>query len=62
MGTLRLESKYRDSHKLPLYNRELSSIYQEFCNDRYHRLSVPAKDHYLYPLTRDFRRRLCDDT
>ena len=31
-------------------------------NDRYHRLSVPAKDHYLYPLTRDFRRRLCDDT
>jgi hypothetical protein len=31
-------------------------------NDRQHRLSVPAKDHYLYPLTRDFRRRLCDDT
>ena len=31
-------------------------------NDRDHRLSVPAKDHYLYPLTRDFRRRLCDDT
>jgi len=31
-------------------------------NDRYHRLSVPAKDHYLYPLTRDARRRLCDDT
>jgi hypothetical protein len=31
-------------------------------NDRYHRLSVPAKDHYLYPLVRDFRRRLCDDT
>jgi hypothetical protein len=31
-------------------------------NDRDHRLSVAAKDHYLYPLTRDFRRRLCDDT
>ena len=31
-------------------------------NDRDHRLSVPAKDHYLYPLRRDFRRRLCDDT
>ena len=31
-------------------------------NDRYHRLSVAAKDHYLYPLRRDFRRRLCDDT
>ncbi len=31
-------------------------------NDRHHRLSVPAKDRYLYPLTRDFRRRLCDDT
>jgi len=31
-------------------------------NDRYHRLSVSTKDHYLYPLRRDFRRRLCDDT
>ena len=31
-------------------------------NDRHHRLSVPAKDIYLYPLSRDFRRRLCDDT
>lgn len=31
-------------------------------NDRYHRLSVAAKDHYLYPLRQDFRRRLCDDT
>ena len=31
-------------------------------NDRYHRLIVAAKDHYLYPLRRDFRRRLCDDT
>jgi len=31
-------------------------------NDRDHRLSVPVKDHYLYPLTRDARRRLCDDT
>jgi len=31
-------------------------------NDRHHRLSVPAKDLYLYPLARDFQRRLCDDT
>ena len=31
-------------------------------NDRHHRLSVPTKDIYLYPLARDFRRRLCDDT
>ncbi len=31
-------------------------------NDRHHRLSVPAKDVYLYPLCRDFRHRLCDDT
>ena len=31
-------------------------------NDRHHRLQVPAKDLYLYPLSRDFRRRLCDDT
>jgi len=31
-------------------------------NDRHHRLSVPAKEIYLYPLSRDFRRRLCDDT
>ncbi len=31
-------------------------------NDRHHRLNVPAKDLYLYPLARDFQRRLCDDT
>lgn len=31
-------------------------------NDRQHRLSVPAKEIYLYPLSRDSRRRLCDDT
>jgi len=31
-------------------------------NDRHHRSSVPAKDLYLYPLTRDFRRRLCHDS
>ena len=31
-------------------------------NDRHHRLSVPKKDLYLYPLAGDFRRRLCDDT
>ena len=31
-------------------------------NDRHHQLKVPAKDLYLYPLTRDFRRRLCHDT
>jgi len=31
-------------------------------NDRQHRLCVPRKDLYLYPLARDFRRRLCDDT
>ena len=31
-------------------------------NDRYRHLNVPVKDHYLYPLARDFRRRLCDDT
>ena len=31
-------------------------------NDRHHRLSVPAKDLYTYPLLRDFQRRLCDDT
>lgn len=31
-------------------------------NDRRHRLRVPAKAVYLYPLSRDFRRRLCDDT
>ena len=30
-------------------------------NDRHHQLKVPAKDLYLYPLTRDFRRRLCGD-
>lgn len=27
-------------------------------NDRHHRLKVPAKDIYLYPLTRDFQCRL----
>ena len=31
-------------------------------NDRHHQLKVPAKDYYLYPLTRDFRRRLCGET
>ncbi len=31
-------------------------------NDRHHRSCVPAKDIYLYPLSRHFRRRLCDDT
>jgi hypothetical protein len=31
-------------------------------NDRQHRLRVPTKAIYLYPLSRDFRRRLCDDT
>ena len=31
-------------------------------NDRHHQLKVPTKDHYLYPLTRDFRRRLCGET
>ena len=31
-------------------------------NDRHHRLSVAVKDIYLYPLARDFQRRLCDDT
>lgn len=31
-------------------------------NDRHHQLEVPAKDLYLYPLSRDFRRRLCGDT
>jgi hypothetical protein len=31
-------------------------------NDRQHRLRVAVKDIYLYPLARDFRRRLCDDT
>ena len=31
-------------------------------NDRRHRLSVPKKAIYLYPLARDFRQRLCDDT
>ena len=30
-------------------------------NDRHHRLSVPAKDIYLYPLARNVQRRLCDD-
>lgn len=31
-------------------------------NDREHRLSVPRKAIYLYPLGRRFRQRLCDDT
>jgi hypothetical protein len=31
-------------------------------NDRQHRLSVPVKDIYLYPLVRDVQRRLCDET
>jgi len=31
-------------------------------NDRQHRLSVPRKAIYLYPLARRFRQRLCDDT
>ena len=30
-------------------------------NDRHHRLAVPAKDLYLYPLVGDFQRRLCHD-
>jgi hypothetical protein len=30
-------------------------------NDRRHRLQVPTKAVYLYPLSRDFRRRLYDD-
>lgn len=30
-------------------------------NDRHHRLSVPAKDIYLYPLVGDFQRRLRHD-
>jgi len=31
-------------------------------NDRRHRLCVATKAIYLYPLSRDCRRRLCDDT
>ena len=31
-------------------------------NDRQRRLRVPRKAVYLYPLSRDCRRRLCDDT
>ena len=31
-------------------------------NDRRHCLCVPTKAIYLYPLSRDCRRRLCDDT
>lgn len=31
-------------------------------NDRRHRLHVPTKAIYLYPLSRGFRRHLCDDT
>jgi hypothetical protein len=31
-------------------------------NDRQHRLSVPRKAVYLYPLARGFRECLCDDT
>ena len=30
-------------------------------NDRHHRLKVPMKDIYLYPLVRDFQRRLRHD-
>lgn len=30
-------------------------------NDHYHRLKVPTKDIYLYPLARDFQRRLRHD-
>jgi len=30
-------------------------------NDRHHQLEVPAKDLYLYPLTKDSRRRLCGE-
>jgi hypothetical protein len=29
-------------------------------DDRGHRCALPKKDIYLYPLTRDFRRRLCE--
>jgi hypothetical protein len=28
-------------------------------NDRHRRVQAPVKDVYLYPLTRDFRERLC---
>ena len=31
-------------------------------NDRQHRLRVPTKAIYLYPLSRRFRQHLCDDT
>jgi hypothetical protein len=31
-------------------------------NDRRHCLQVPTKAVYLHPLSRDARRRLCDDT
>lgn len=31
-------------------------------NDRQHRLRVPRKAVYLYPLSRRFRQHLCDDT
>jgi hypothetical protein len=27
--------------------------------DRYHRRQVPIKDIYLYPLSADFKKRLC---
>jgi hypothetical protein len=30
-------------------------------NDRHHRISMPPKAVYVYPLRRDFRRRLSDD-
>ena len=29
-------------------------------NDRYTRIKVPAKDVYVYPLSKQFRRELCD--
>lgn len=31
-------------------------------NDRYHRRKVAPKDVYIYPLVRDFRRWLCDES
>ena len=30
-------------------------------NDRNHTIQVPPKDVYIYPLTKDFRKRLCHD-
>jgi len=31
-------------------------------NDRAHRIQAPVKDVYLYPLVKDFREALCDDS